>query len=1162
MLSSRPPGERYNICSVKRSLSFVMLNGYDDEDRMLTSLKLKKFQSKRGKPHEGEPGPLSPSESEPNGTANALDDASVPTITAIASPMVSKDLELVISQQQQPELEKVDTIFGGMVSAVANGDGANLATSPMYIMRHVEKRTVRTKVSDSSLAEAREKKLQADKMTAAVMNGIENEIQLHERFLQNSIPNITNPDSNILLSDPSSNSLILHQDSSQPIAFPTDSYVKSLEDQLTKKNAQIVMFRNMIAGSSDLFQQDLEMEQDLLEQVENDPSLLKGWLHQLRFKVKELEATPQPHIKSVTSSSGFSTPVLKESQSVQTEDTDISEAIGAMETEISFLTRALRERDFTLKVLSEESAAMQIKLLELETQSDMNAVNTATNGTPGAADAEVVQSLRDRCESLAGQLEACMDERDRDRVVFATKEQELLRSSGAMAHRLRDLEANYKAACDRRDILQREVNNLKASKKSNPHSSEGLGRKVEVLTRNIEAASRENREMAQENRELKTRIEAWEADPLPKKLQAELEAARATIQELGEGNSKLQSELGELKEGGASQWREERLRFQEELARLRDAVVSNGGNEGKLRVEVEELKGLLEAAGSEKENLRADKVKLLRETESLKSERNNLVERSTELEKRLRLLERATNEEVEAWRKALKEENDGLKEEKIKLTRELELFKARHVELENKVKTLKKEVEDSPSEEEIAKLSVALESINAERQTLSVSLVATQTSLETVTKELEAVKAERDALADGVHEKTPISENDLMLERTAMMELVATLRLQCDELAKQAHSSKVEAVTAKEALDTVKRTHSTVDDNVLGQVSDLETQLELTSERLKRDKDTWKAKEQNLYKEIERLHLDYMDVTNEVNAARKMILESRMAPGGLSQHIVKVEDVSVEDWVRNIIVAYKKQQNDLVEAHTILDLQHEKLEDAIIRSSISAESLAAFNAGSRSGAVTKVDQQVQTDPTGGLSRMNSVMAALNKADSLVLSGTATPRSRASSIASSHGQGPIQTVPPGSEGPPLPPTLEVSQAQTSESAQTSTQGEEMYRTALSKLTAKYATLQQQHAAVASQLEHQLRSNSEIKRLLVGATVGAALGGSQPGSRKGSEANLGEPNLLEKYNDALLEIGGLRTELEKWRLRCEEVEEVVEQVFLKQMEGLEKPLDEEE
>ncbi|KAJ3197239.1 hypothetical protein HDU67_003785, partial [Dinochytrium kinnereticum] len=551
---------------------------------------------------------------------------------------------------------------------------------------------------------------------------------------------------------------------------------------------------------------------------------------------------------------------------------------------------------------------------------------------------------------------------------------------------------------------------------------------------------------------------------------------------------------------------------------------------GKLRVELEELKGLLEAAGSEKENLRSDKVKLLRETEALKGERNHLVERSTELEKRLRMLERATNEEVEAWRKALKEENDTMKEERIKLTRELELFKARHVELEGKVKAMRKQLEESPSADELSRLTLAMKTLSSEREALQIVADSSQSTLQGLRKEMITVTKDRDALADKISKQaTSPSTNDLTLEQLAMNELVSTLRLQCDELAKQAQMWKQEAETAKMSADSNKHLAS-IDDLTRAQIADLEVQLNLTSDRLKREKETWRMKEQTLYKEIERLHLEYMGMTKEVTATRKMILESRVAAGGLPQNIVKPEDVSVQDWVRNIVSAYKKQQTDLVEAHTILDLQHEKLEDAIARSSLSVESLAQFDPTGERGLVPRkmVDQEIQTDQLTSFIRMSTIKAALSRGNSTVQSG---PRSRSSSNASSagaRGRSAARSPNDGDPGSPLP----------AEWATITSPEEEALRTSLSKVTSKYASLQQQHAAIASQLDHQLRANAEIKRLIVGSAMGRSVDGT----------------LLERYNDAMLEVGALRTEMERWRSRCEEVEEVVEQVFMKQMEVL--------
>ncbi|KAI8848587.1 hypothetical protein BC829DRAFT_393895, partial [Chytridium lagenaria] len=177
------------------------------------------------------------------------------------------------------------------------------------------------------------------------------------------------------------------------------------------------------------------------------------------------------------------------------------------------------------------------------------------------------------------------------------------------------------------------------------------------------------------------------------------------------------------------------------------------------------------------------------------------------------------------------------------------------------------------------------------------------------------------------------------------------------------------------------------------------------------------------------------------------------------------------------------------------------------------------------GYVTVADQSVQTEP---ISRLGSVKAALSRSASgmSALATSSGMRSRSPSVSSS-------TAAQRATEEPRSEQLETLHA------------------ALTKLTHKYVTLQQQHSAIASQLDHQLRANAEIKRLIVGSAIASA-----PSPRgKGDVDEL----VLEKYNDAMLEIGSLRTEMERWRLRCEEAEDVVEQVFLRQMSTVEEDLE---
>ncbi|KAJ3165642.1 hypothetical protein HK101_000183, partial [Irineochytrium annulatum] len=1020
------------------------------------------------------------------------------------------------------------------------------------------------------------------------------------------------------------------------------SLIADLQRQLQTSTAEAAMLRNMVAGAPSLFSGSAgvgEVPADILESIGENEDLMRGWNSRLRMRVRQLEeelgrgGASESGRSRTSSVSGRASPAVGVTIAVQTDrGTPGVDGDGELEA----LRRRTREQELTIKSLSELNAELRIGMIELESRRSVSRGRVRGDGDGGfgadgdaaagtgatptrtivdpSADADLVVSLRHQCDSLTAELESLLEQRDADMTVFASKEQELVRSSQQHQARCRELEVQCKAACDRRDLLQREVNNLKAAKKSSNTTqvmSENLGRKVEALTRRLEASNKENREIAHENREIRAKLEAAERDPALKRLEVELEAARASVEALGAEAARLQSELNDARaDGGASGWREERLRFQEELGRLRDAVVARGGNEGKLRVEVEEMKGRIEAVESEREMLRSDKLKLVREVEHLRSEKSHLVERGGELEKRVIMLEKSANEEAEAWRKSLREENDSLKEERIRLTRELELFKARHVELEGKVKVLKQELEETA-----AGATEALEdgarrtdaAMAAKLREAEMSLLAAREEaaeaarrageLEAEVRVVNSRKQEAEAERDEARARSGAAEADNSRNLTR----ASRAELECEALRSQV--SALRAVVAQRsatmpggmpatsppgevdaAADTIARLTTLLEERTVEldalrdereraratrlaeleehrlRIAECEREVGRVTEQLRREAGTWSMRERTLYLEIERMQTEYHVMAEEMASVRRMIAANTSTARGAGPAPTEA-DVSVEQWARSMMEAYRKQQAELVEAHAIMDLQHEKLEDAIARSSMSVDgrdrpSTPLVHLNGRPASNADPDSgngnvSTQTDPLMTLD-VDLLRASLSASPA-----SATPASsRDTSVPAQPGRG---TAASSSDA-----GMSWDQAGASER-------EEKLAQHLTKLTARHADLQQKAAILRSQLDHQLRANAEIKRLIVGASVGGGGGGSVAGggslsrlpsfrsSRAASNAELGEEGggeLLGRYNDALVEIGSLRGEVERWRLRCEEVELVVESVVMRGVKALEE------
>ncbi|KAJ1551670.1 hypothetical protein HK096_005163 [Nowakowskiella sp. JEL0078] len=250
--------------------------------------------------------------------------------------------------------------------------------------------------------------------------------------------------------------------------------------------------------------------------------------------------------------------------------------------------------------------------------------------------------------------------------------------------------------------------------------------------------------------------------------------------------------------------------------------------------------------------------------------------------------------------------------------------------------------------------------------------------------------------------------------------------------------------------------------------------------------------EKRLTREKEHWGWREQSLTTEVEKVKKDFKDLEEIKKEFNLVIPEMNQVeSLLDWMTYLLTEWKSVLEQLTDAHLVIDKQHQRLEK-LLDDDYSPEST------NERQAWESVEVEVQTDPMMSFARMSTIKAGLAS------SSAAKPYngSRRGSNASSVYQGEISGV-----------------------------GDYMaVVNQLADLTARYSQLQQTLNVANNQLQHQLNVNSDMKRIIV-------------------DPSLFDPdNLLERYNDVIVLLGEARAESERWKARCEEVEEVVEAAVL--------------
>ncbi|KAJ3203257.1 hypothetical protein HDU83_007076 [Entophlyctis luteolus] len=563
--------------------------------------------------------------------------------------------------------------------------------------------------------------------------------------------------------------------------------------------------------------------------------------------------------------------------------------------------------------------------------------------------------------------------------------------------------------------------------------------------------------------------------------------------------------------------------FQREIARL-DA---DRACEQALRKQLEA--SLTTADESEGLNPKESEIRKMDLTiEGLREQNKSLVERINDLEsKRFSEIQNvealATTfspkapKEMNAAVAAIESESEvqKLTDAVSSLTQDLEALTAHHYELTQTLKIQKSFYEARLEAAENSAGATAVAKFAEELEARDYTIAALRHELETQKDRFHASQAKSQSLLDALNR----AESELARLRLAQADIGTTMLLKGadlravdvmkalqarnDDLASEVMIARQEVAGLQAEVNQLKM-RALHRDAVVAEAAETRRELANALAKHARESDVWALKERSLYAATETLQREYQTLVQTISDIKKMIWESAATLPGWHRGSTseRAEDVDVFAWVEWMIDAQTKLRRDLESAHQIIDMQHEKME-AIVSSSKDESN----NQPTRNGRIPWRQGSMETA---------SVVSSSESFDVWYKNvSTLSPP-----LGYHSHNNPIADIVDSKEiadSGPFPASLEKHLAP------------EKLQSMLKKLMSRNVQLQQKLIASETQLEHQLKTNTEIKRMLVSATVG-------------------EDTSIERYNDALVEIGELRKEIEVWRSRHEEMEAVVESIVV--------------
>ncbi|KAI9202003.1 uncharacterized protein BJ171DRAFT_194111 [Polychytrium aggregatum] len=383
-------------------------------------------------------------------------------------------------------------------------------------------------------------------------------------------------------------------------------------------------------------------------------------------------------------------------------------------------------------------------------------------------------------------------------------------------------------------------------------------------------------------------------------------------------------------------------------------------------------------------------------------------------------------------------------------------------------------------------------------------------------------------------------------------EVFAALNAKCRQLADEVSLYQVQAREQAMLIETLKTAvHNTeiLERRISDQAEEI-TKLNDATERLRY---TSKLKEEALLTEVKRFHSH--NATTEDRLYR--LWQIAVEPGSKFDPERVVLDEWLAEWMAMMKEKVVRLQAVIDSSEAIIAKQHDKLirlmEEQPTKKSAASPSFgsdpsppeetpAAQDASRPTDSHRSTDAGTQTDPMMAFTRISTIKAEL-------LSNLET-RSSASASTTGEPSQMLEEVLESGEGshvatqPPATP-LQLSPQGSSRNLEAggrddkSTTEADKIRAKLKKLAVQYTELQNVCAGLEDQVAYQIQINNEMKQLIARSSLGI-------GRNQVNEAH----ELLERYNDALVQVGLLRLENERWRARCEELEEVVESIVMQQ------------
>ncbi|ORY47874.1 hypothetical protein BCR33DRAFT_848559 [Rhizoclosmatium globosum] len=1029
----------------------------------------------------------------------------------------------------------------------------------VFVVKHVErkKKTVhRTGTSTPSMADIEERKAQVNQLTAQLASITtallaKSPTPQIKNLPTSPVHSPTRNNQQLTLIPPSNNSQ--QQQPSQLIpTIPTTEHIQlaSLQNKLDNQTQELTLLRSVIRACAEKEFDPSVVQNGTLEAV-------KAWGVGLARRVREMEAGGGSNI-------GQGLPIRRGSTDARTIETQTWEV--GVENE-SKEGRNVRELEQTLTLLSEQNARLRVDLEK-------------------SRDGEGVRMLQDQVVALkvaAKEMEATIKTLNVENLELRrtrspgveSDDGSLYMLNGTGSSRTTELTRRLQDAVRKVDELESVNARLAKDNSLLREDYEGVSRQLEESVRDQTEAKQAihegaasikklKEEMTRKDHDLAALKAQWDKERLrwieERKQSIEASAANAVSAGAVEAVEHLQIEVNKYKresERRNLEFQEREAEFKAKIGVLEETIqamererLSNLNAISTLDIHsvsaearVVELEKALELKDMDLATLKSDSRVRIAELENALRDARESSSTSKEdqtkihaLETALEMLETETTallqerdellEQLESTSpsaaaadplilQTLRSENEHLSEAVQSLSQDLEAAYTRHAELNRKLKESNNSSDSIPLAEYnavIAKHEYDVDRLCHQLETMKDRYHASQAKSQSLLDALNRTEGDlaRLRLSQADIGNTILQKGDA----TESKDLITSLQNRNHELAKELLETKEELSEVQADFEGLKmRVHEGL--VAVKEAGEVKRELEDLKNKFLREKEVWGLKERALYSATEKLQADYAGLVKMIGLVQRIIWDSAEGKAGWNRGVgaERVEDVDVAGWVRWMVDAHGKLAKDLEQTHELLDVQHEKIESVMSSAGVSRRSGSPTGGEGRRTRGLPSEKALQMSSLGTSS--SSMNALINSWSNSVGVAGYSSHDNVSSQGSivEGGEGVPDIVLPLPLGPDKKGSMDKMQA------------------TMKKLMSRNVSLQQRLHTIEAQLEHQIKGNSEIKKMLVDSTLG---GSKVP--------------VLEQYNDALIEIGALRSEVEHWRARHDELEAVVEGVVL--------------